>query len=148
MNRREQWGLLSKIVTNATNQTCQHSPSWIFQMLHCILWSEMSLSLTTHIAGSQHSVLFQLWQHLPRALIWLDLNLKWAVTVIRKPACTTVIKDNVLELSRGLEKNNQWEAVFSHFPAAWPHWFANRQNVNVTGASCLGTFVSLITNPF
>ena len=39
----------------------------------------------------------------------------------------------------------QWEAVFSHFSAAWPRWFADRQNGNVTGASCLGTFVSLIT---
>ena len=84
MNRRERWGLLSKIVTNATNRICQHPPSWIFQMLRCILWSEMSLLLTTHIAGSQHSVLFQPWRHLPRALIWLDLNLKWAVKVIGK----------------------------------------------------------------
>lgn len=53
MNRRELWGLLSKIVTNATNRTCQHPPSWIFQMLRCILWSETSLLLTTHIAGGK-----------------------------------------------------------------------------------------------
>ena len=47
---------------------CQHPPSWIFQTLHCILLNEMSLLLTTHIVGSQHSVLFRPWRHLPAVL--------------------------------------------------------------------------------
>ena len=74
----------TKSSRNATKRTCQHPPSWIFQTSHCILWNEMSLLLTTHIAGSQHSVLFRPWRHLPHAFIWLylwsDWNLKWEAT--------------------------------------------------------------------
>ena len=59
MNQWKRWGLLSKIVTNATKQTCQHPPSWIFQMLNCILWNEMSLLLTMHIVILQaNSILY------------------------------------------------------------------------------------------
>ena len=42
LHGRRETKLFSKIITNAMNQTCQHLPSWIFQMLRCILWSEMS----------------------------------------------------------------------------------------------------------
>ena len=34
---------MRSVKQNATNRTCQHPQSWIFQMLGCILGSEMSL---------------------------------------------------------------------------------------------------------
>ena len=148
MNRRERWGLLSKIVTNATNRTCQHPPSWIFQMLRCILWSEMSLLLTTHIFSTTFFFLMAP-NFLALATTLENLGARWLLAkkvnfVPCLPMDTNAYEENIAQILSGSPNLNYFGDFSRHIVRTakiWPNFFKFQSMSILTYPGCQRLFM-------